>query len=163
MPPNTSPTLLRLDASHAEAVADLEGRCFSLPWTSQQYRSALQRPSFAAFGAFIDGTLAGYVSLFVSADEAEIVNVGVLPQFRGQGLARRLMSLTLDALRRTGRNRAVLDVREGNGPALGLYASLGFSEAGRRRGYYVDTGEDAIVMELRLESPPSGVGGSPPA
>jgi ribosomal-protein-alanine N-acetyltransferase len=145
-----SPSLLRLDAGHAEAMAALEAQCFSLPWNLRQCLNALSQPAYAAFGAFIGGELAGYVSIYHTPDEVEILNIAVLPDFRRQGLGRRLLGIALDTAGRMGLRRAVLDVREGNTAALRLYAGFGFTAAGRRRRYYADTGEDALVLARPL-------------
>ncbi len=96
-------------------------------------------------GATIGGPV-GFIIARWLGDECEIMSIGVHPQYRRRGLGRML----LETLRRTalahGKTSWILEVREYNTAALSLYQSVGFVEVGRRRGYYVDTGEAAILM-----------------
>jgi len=85
--------------------------------------------------------LAALVYRRVADGEFEILNLAVAPEARRQGLARALIE---EALRRGG--RWFLEVRESNAAARALYGSVGFREAGERRGYYSDPPEKAIVM-----------------
>ena len=75
------------------------------------------------------------------------------PAARRRGLGRRLLLLALQAGRKMGMQKAILEVREGNVAALALYRASGFVQAGRRRRYYADTGEDALVLERPLAEP----------
>lgn len=153
-------TARRLAPDSARAMWELERRCFSLPWSEEQCRAAFQQPSFAAFGLRDGDRLVAYISLYlVAAPEAasytpcgelEILNLAVDPQARRRGLGRRLLGLALQAGRKMGMQKAILEVREHNVPALALYRACGFVPAGRRPRYYADTGEDALVLELPL-------------
>jgi ribosomal-protein-alanine acetyltransferase len=94
--------------------------------------------------------LAGFALAWRAADELHLTDLGVLPAFRRQGLARRLV-LELLAEARAGALRVVLlEVRASNAAALALYQGLGFVELDRRRRYYSDPEEDAVVMQLEL-------------
>ena len=73
-----------------------------------------------------------------------------------RGVARKLFSSLAEELGRSGVAEIILEVRAGNEPAQGLYRSLGFVEEGRRRGYYADPVEDAVLMRLRLKTVGSG-------
>jgi len=79
-----------------------------------------------------------------------VVTLAVRPECRRQGLGRRLMAELLAEARRRGADEVTLEVRAGNAPAQGLYAALGFQAVARRRGYYPDNNEDALVMRLDL-------------
>lgn len=150
----------RLDAGNAHAMWELESICFSLPWSEEQCRAAFGQPAFAAFGLWVGRELLAYVSLYhaggwqgaadVSDGELEILNLAVAPAMRRQGLGRRLLSLALQAGCKMGMQKAILEVREGNRAALALYRACGFIQSGRRRRYYADTGEDALVLERPL-------------
>ena len=141
---------------------ELERRCFTLPWSEEQCRAAFGQPAFAAFGLWSGGRLLAYISLYClgapgasypTGGELEILNLAVEPAARRQGLGRRLLLLALQAGRKMGMQKAILEVREGNGPALALYRASGFIQSGRRRRYYADTGEDALVLECPLAEP----------
>ena len=90
---------------------------------------------------------------YAPCGELEILNLAVEPAARRRGCGRRLLLLALQAGRKMGMQKAILEVREGNVPALALYRASGFSETGRRRRYYADTGEDALVLECPLAEP----------
>ena len=152
----------RLDAASARAVWALERRCFSLPWSEEQCRAAFAQPAFAAFGLWSGARLLAYISLYClgatgasypPCGELEILNLAVEPAARRRGCGRRLLLLALQAGRKMGMQKAILEVREGNAPALALYRACGFGETGRRRRYYADTGEDALVLECPLAEP----------
>lgn len=92
----------------------------------------------------------GLVAFRVVAAEAEILNVAVSLEFRRQGIGRLLIDYALAEARSAGAKHAFLEVRESNVAARGLYARLGFSEAGRRRGYYRNPVEDALLLSRAL-------------
>ena len=96
----------------------------------------------------------GYLCLWAVADEVHVTNLAVDPAWRGEGIGRFLLGTLLVRHRAAGARRAFLEVRPGNTEARRLYQSLGFREVGRRRGYYVDTGEDALLLEARLDEGP---------
>jgi ribosomal-protein-alanine N-acetyltransferase len=81
----------------------------------------------------------------VVAGEGEILRVGVLPAFRRRGFARRLLEKTFFNMDKDA-TQWFLEVRERNAAAIGLYRSFGFYEIGRRKAYYRDTGEAAVLM-----------------
>lgn len=81
-------------------------------------------------------------------DEAHITIVGVCPDYQHQGLGQAMLLALLSRARQRGLERATLEVKASNQPAISLYQKFGFKVAGRRRGYYQDTGEDALILWL---------------
>jgi ribosomal-protein-alanine N-acetyltransferase len=98
--------------------------------------------------------LAGFIVSRLVAGELHVNNVAVRPEFRGRGLAVRLLEAVLTQGRRGGARIAFLEVRAGNAAAEGLYRRCGFQVTGRRRRYYRQPEEDALLMSLLLESSP---------
>lgn len=137
---------MRLAPEHAALVYALELRCFALPWSEAQCRAALAQPAFAAFGLFYGEDLIGYISVYHAAGELEILNLGVIPEKRRQGFGRRILTSALQAARKMGMQKALLEVRPSNTAAIALYESCGFQQAGIRPHYYTDTGEDALIL-----------------
>jgi ribosomal-protein-alanine N-acetyltransferase len=135
------------------AVVDLERRTFAQPWSADLFLRELRLPFsriiLARTPSAAGPQLAGYVCHWVKAEEVEIQNVAVAPEWRRQSVARRLLEYVLAQAAETGAERAALEVRIHNHPAIRLYHALGFREVGRRRGYYAD-GEEALLMELRI-------------
>ena len=98
--------------------------------------------------------VAGFIVSRLVAGELHVNNVAVRPEFRRHGLAARLLEAVLTHGRRGGAQIAFLEVRAGNAAAQGLYRRCGFQVTGRRRRYYRQPEEDALLMSLLLESSP---------
>jgi ribosomal-protein-alanine N-acetyltransferase len=94
--------------------------------------------------------IAAYVVFYMAATEGHIMNVAVDPQTRRKHLATKLLAHTFELLRNKGITECYLEVREGNLDAHRLYLNFGFEVIGRRRKYYIETGEDALVMRFFL-------------
>jgi len=148
----------RLDLPDLPALAALERRCFSMPWGEREFRLGLVGGVFKVFGLHGPQGLAAYISFHHILDEMEVLNIAVHPDLRRRGLGARLLGLALGICAGLGVRTAHLEVRTGNAPARALYARFGFVQTGLRRGYYTDTGEDAVLMALDLPAP-----GLPPA
>ncbi|WP_296304610.1 ribosomal protein S18-alanine N-acetyltransferase [uncultured Desulfovibrio sp.] len=145
--PGTDLTFRRLHAGDAQAMFRLEKCCFSQPWTEEQCRAAFLQPAFAAFGLLEPAGLVAYISFYHSADELEILNIAVTPGRRRQGLGRRVLGMALQVAGKMGIKKSLLEVRESNLPAIGLYESFDFRPVGRRRNYYRAPDEDALIYE----------------
>lgn len=139
-----------MTAEHIPQIAAIERSCFSHPWSEEMLRETLWNDAaviVAAEGE--DGTVWGYAGLQVVLDEGYIDNIAVAPAYRRQGVADELLS----AFERFGREKLAfltLEVRQSNAPAIALYKKHGFRAAGRRKNYYDDPKEDAIIMTLEL-------------
>lgn len=129
-----------------DGIASLEEMCFTTPWT----RSSLEEDLAAQISTYIvaetEGQIVGYVGIWKVTDEGHINNVAVSPMYRRRRIATGLIEAMLKATEAAGVKSHTLEVRAGNEPARRLYAGLGFQEAGLRKGYYQDNGEDAIIM-----------------
>ena len=143
--------LTTMTAEHIPQIAALEKTCFSHPWSEELLRQALWNEAAAIVVAEgEDGTVLGYAGVSTVLDEGYIDNVAVDPRFRRQGVADELVA----ALARFGRAKLAfltLEVRASNAPAIALYAKHGFQQAGRRKHYYDDPKEDAIIMTLEFD------------
>lgn len=98
-----------------------------------------------------DGEIAGIIVIRSAADEAEILNLAVLPALRRRGFARALLLAALAAARELHVRHAFLEVRESNLGARAFYSHCGFIETGRRRAYYRQPAGDAVLLTLRLD------------
>ena len=134
---------------------EIECASFSEPWSENSLTEFIvNREMRFCLAAREDGSpgakVLGYVGFQYVLDEGEIANLAVDPDCRGKGVGFAL----LEALARECQRRKIrmihLEVRPSNAGALSLYRKCGFEEAGRRRGYYADTGEDALLMTRRL-------------
>lgn len=132
-------------------VVDLERRCHEFPWTRGNFADSLA----AGYDARVlreSGTLAGYGVVMRAPDEAHLLNITVAPDLQRCGRGTTLLLHLFERARASGAQRMLLEVRPGNAGALALYRRHGFTEIGRRRGYYpaAKGREDAIVMERAL-------------
>ena len=146
-------TILDAREEHIAPIAALEKQCFSSPWTEDMLRTQL-RDGHLFLAAVEDGDVLGYVGLMYVLDEGYISNIAVSPRHRRQGVAGAL----LEELARRCRTRKLrfmtLEVRAGNTPALALYEKHGFRQVGRRKKYYENPPEDAILMTLEFAETP---------
>lgn len=135
-----------METADLEAVKELEQACFSEYWSENLLRQALESKFDTLFVCICQGKVAGYSVVRVLAGEGEIQRIAVFPEFRRQGIARKLMDAMTEFARREQVSAIALEVRESNVPARNLYESYGFKEEAVRKGYYHDPVEDAIIM-----------------
>lgn len=142
--------IIPMTPAHLPQAAALERACFSHPWTEQALAEDLDNELLTLLAAVgEDGTLLGYGEVRTVLDEGTLERIAVAPQFRRHGAAEALLRRFLD----DGRGKLAfltLEVRAGNAPAIGLYEKLGFEVVGRRRSYYREEGEDALLMTVVL-------------
>ncbi|MBQ9558145.1 MAG: ribosomal protein S18-alanine N-acetyltransferase [Clostridia bacterium] len=143
-------TIYPFTPADLDAVLEAERVCFAHPWTRDDFEAALSVRGYRGFVAREDGKLAAYAVVMVLADEATVANVAVLPEYRRRGIAKALLTASLDSCREDGAAVCFLEVRESNGAARKLYESFGFAEIAVRRGYYDSPVEDAIIMKKEL-------------
>jgi len=96
------------------------------------------------------GAVVGFAVVGLVPPEAELESIAVSAGYQRQGVAQRLFEAMLEEFGQAQVREVLLEVRESNQAARAFYASLGFGEEGRRRGYYADPVEDAVLMRLRL-------------
>ena len=138
-------------------VVEIEESCRLSIWGWEAYHAELSKPEaimLVARRAVRDWqtgqSLYGFVAGRVAADELHINNIGVRETARARGVGTSLLRAALATARRLGAERALLEVRAGNLAAQALYRRCGFEVAGRRRNYYRDPVEDALVMSAPL-------------
>ena len=144
-------SLQRMKADDLAAVLAIERASFPNPWPATSFLGEIQNtpvshPYVAVSGSGDTERLIGYVLFWLIADEAQINNFAVHPDFRRRGIGLALMRKVLDLIQGLGGSYVILEVRQSNQAAQSLYLKLGFSEIGRRRSYYFNPEEDALVM-----------------
>src|SRR6266511_2322125 len=130
-------------------VVDLDHKSFSLPWPERSFRFELSaNPASRCWVTELDGKVVGMIVVWLIVDEAHVATLATHPEFRRQGIAQGLLSHALRHLIEEGAHSSFLEVRESNVPAQEMYRKFGYEETGRRRRYYKDNDEDAILMNL---------------
>jgi [ribosomal protein S18]-alanine N-acetyltransferase len=139
-------------AADLDDIVALERQSFSDPWSRASFAEALAQP-WVEFRCICapGGALLGYVVASFVADEGEIASIAVAPAARRQGVGRSLLDWVVGEGERRGTGALYLEVRESNTAARALYRSRGFLEVGRRRAYYRNPTEDAMVLRLSMD------------
>jgi len=140
-----------------DSVLAIERASFPTPWSRGAFLYELKENQVArCWVARVARDVVGYLCVWEVGSELHITNLAVHPAWRRRGIARSLLGAILEDARRRRLTSAVLEVRPTNREARGLYERSGFQVIGRRKGYYYDTGEDALVMEANLFAAPAG-------
>ena len=149
--PSTPPPLSLRIARGADApvLAALEAACFPSAWTPEQLAAELGHATGIGLLASHAEAPVGYALYRVAFDEAELLRLAVLPEWRRRGAARELLARGEAALRVRGCHASFLEVREENLPAIRLYESCGWRRVGRRARYYPD-GAAALLYRREL-------------
>ena len=140
-----------MNAAHVAQIAQLEKICFSDPWSERSIASELDNQLAFWLVATEGETVAGYIGSQTVMDETDMMNVAVHPDFRRQGIAEALIHSLVEQLKAMGSHCLTLEVRASNAPAIALYEKLGFSEIGRRKNYYRNPREDALILRKEWE------------
>ena len=140
-----------MDRSHLPQVCAIERACFAKPWSEQIFAEELFHDTVSLVVAEgEDGTVLGCGELGVVLDEGCLERIAVVPAYRRQGVAEEI----LGAFLRFGEAHLAfltLEVRASNAPAIALYEKMGFETVGRRKNYYADLHEDAILMTVEFD------------
>ena len=131
---------------HVVQVAELEKICFADPWSEKSIASELENPLSYWLVALEGDTVAGYVGSQTVLGETDMMNVAVRREFRRQGVAEALIKALIEELKKRESHCLTLEVRDSNAPARALYEKLGFLEVGRRKNYYRNPREDALIL-----------------
>ena len=149
-------TVRPASSADAEAILTLEQACAEAPhWSPAVWQRILsyeeaQQPARATFIAERSSGILGFAVVNCAATVAELESIAVHPSTRCQGIGKALCHAAFDWSRSAGAAVIELEVRASSLAAHALYASLGFTEQGRRPGYYRDPSDDAILMSAPL-------------
>lgn len=133
----------------ADAVAVVEEKCFSTPWSRDSFwRDASNTDAYylLAIDEEADNRIVGYVGCWILSHEGSITNVAVDPAYRRQGIGRRMLLRLIDIVKEKGVTALTLEARASNMPAIKLYEGLGFRSVGQRPKYYTNPVEAAEIM-----------------
>ena len=140
-----------MNSSHVAQIANLEKLCFSDPWSENSIASELDNKLAFWLVATEADRVAGYIGSQTVMDETDMMNVAVHPDYRRKGIAEALVNTLVENLQKLGSHCLTLEVRASNTPAITLYEKLGFSEIGRRKNYYRNPREDALILRKEWE------------
>jgi ribosomal-protein-alanine N-acetyltransferase len=130
----------------ASQIASLEAEIFTDPWNRADIVSTISTEGSMCYSAISDGKIIGYILGRQIPPEGEIYRIATHPEMRRRGIAYRLLDYAVKTERGVGLEDLFLEVREGNHAARGLYEAYGFRPIGKRKNYYKNPTDDAIVM-----------------
>ncbi|MEM1173102.1 MAG: ribosomal protein S18-alanine N-acetyltransferase [Cyanobacteria bacterium P01_H01_bin.35] len=163
-------TIQKMRYEHISRVVELDRLCFAGLWNAEGYERELESPNsdmlilvisqntkdrkekvtskssnFQSQPTF-NQSIIGVGCLWAILEEAHITILGIHPQYQRLGFGQLLLYTLMRSAWERGLERATLEVAASNFSALSLYHKFGFQDVGRRRGYYQQTGEDALIL-----------------
>ncbi len=128
----------------------IEQSVFSYHWTYPNLQSSVAHKNCGCVLRNASGKMLGYFIAMDVVDEMHLLKIAVAEEFHGKGYGRLLMNRAIEIARELKMDSMLLEVRPTNNAAVALYKNTGFETIGVRKGYYIDTKEDALVMRLEL-------------
>ena len=148
-PPLDEVVVSRMRRKHLNRVLDIEGEVYPRPWSMTLFLSELAQPESRAYFVAEHGqSLIGYCGLMFANNEAHFLNAAVTPGYQGRKVGSRLFYVMMEEAITRKVEAIVLEVRLSNVLAQKIYVRFGFEHVDTRKGYYVETKEDALVMAL---------------
>ena len=141
--------IVPIEQRHISSIAKLEKVCFSEPWSAEGLLDSYKNGT-KFFAAENGSHLVGYIGIKAVIDEGYITNVAVFPQYRGKGTATALINKVFEFAKEKSLSFVSLEVRVSNSEAVSLYEKLGFVAEGRRKDFYRNPREDALIMTKRF-------------
>ncbi|MBR4152936.1 MAG: ribosomal protein S18-alanine N-acetyltransferase [Selenomonadaceae bacterium] len=130
----------------ADAVAELELKCFAMPWSRADFLRENNNELAEYIVGELDKKIVAYAGAWISFEQAEVMHVAVEPSLRGKGIGTLIFGELIKAAKKRGATSITLEVRPSNTAAIKLYENFGLKSVGRRKNYYLDNGEDALIM-----------------
>ncbi|MGN0621490.1 MAG: ribosomal protein S18-alanine N-acetyltransferase [Porcipelethomonas sp.] len=137
--------------AQAAAIAGIEKQCIPGGWSEKSFLEAMKQENSVFLSAVSEGVTVGFINGSVVSDEAEIMNIAVLPEYRHNGFADKLIGRFCAEAKEKGAQKVFLEVREMNSPARKLYEKHGFEICGKRKGYYREPSDNAIIMMKNIK------------
>ena len=149
---DTRITLLPMTEAYAPGAARLDQITFpGEAWSEEAFLREARTPTsfYVVAVAVLGEEVVGFAGMQQVLDEGYITNIAVAESCRRKGLGRAMLSALIDHCRESGASFLTLEVRQSNAPAIALYESMGFLPEGRRKNFYRQPTEDAILMTKR--------------
>ncbi len=138
-----------MGAEDLDQLMVIEEYSFPTPWKRAMYQNDIANNKTSRFYVIrntVSGELAAYSGTWFIFEEAHVGSIASKKEYRGQRLAEQLLAYTALQAVNEGLEYIILEVRDTNEAAIQLYSRLGFEQVGLRKGYYSDTGEDALLL-----------------
>ena len=152
----TSISFNRLSLIEIPSVIPIEERNSNYPWTQLQFTTSLENSNNLCYLLSLNGKTIGYLIAMLTPDSADILNIGIEPDFQRQGHGTALLKHFIEELRKRDIAEILLEVRVGNKSAIQFYKKQGFEEISVRKNYYIKNSnnrsqrEDGIIMRIEI-------------
>jgi ribosomal-protein-alanine N-acetyltransferase len=133
-------------------VLEIENQSFEFPWSEDDFIRCLRQRNCIGMVAEHDERVAGFMIYELHRNRLHILNFAVAPEFRRKGVGHQMVEKLIGKLSSQRRSRIMLEVRETNLAAQLFFRSLGFRAISVLRDFYVDTTEDAYLMQYRFRT-----------
>lgn len=129
------------------AVMHIENLCFTSRWNESMILFELEGNEFGRFYVYcLEDKVVGFIDFWITFETCQLANIAVHPDYQGHGFSKEMMDLMVHFANELNCENIMLEVRVSNKRAQALYERYEFIEMNRRKGYYSDNGEDAIIM-----------------
>ena len=148
----------RLTPVEIPSVLSIEERNSDYPWSQGQFISSLENGNNLCYCLSLKGKTVGYLIAMLALDSADILNIGIEPDFKRQGYGTSLLNHLIEELRKRDIGEILLEVRARNKPAIQFYKRQGFEGISVRKNYYTKNSknqsnrEDGIIMSIKIPS-----------
>lgn len=143
--------IVPMDESCVDGIYKIETECFSAPWSVDSIKEELTNENAHFLAAKADDRVIGYIGVHEIAGEAYIANVAVLSEYRGYGVASRLMETAENGAKERGCEFISLEVRKSNEKAISLYKKRGYATVGERKDFYTYPAENGLIMTKNFD------------
>ena len=154
----TSISFNKLTPVEIPSALSIEERNSDYPWTQLQFTSSLENRNNLCYCLSLKGKTVGYLIAMLTLDSADILNIGIDPDYKRHGHGTALLNHVIEELRKRDIGEILLEVRAGNKPAIQFYKRQGFEEISVRKNYYMKNSknqshrEDGIIMSIKIPS-----------
>ena len=153
---HTSISFNRLTSIEIPSVLSIEERNSDYPWTQLQFTTSIENSNNLCYSLSLKGKTIGYLIAMLATDSADILNIGIDPEFQRKGHGTALLNYLIEELRKRHIGEILLEVRVGNKSAIQFYKKQGFKEISVRKDYYMNNSnnrsqrEDGIIMRIEI-------------
>jgi len=135
-----------LKEEYLDSITELDKECFTIPWSRNLFALELSNTNTFYILALCNKKVIGYGGVSTVLDEGNITNIAVHPEYRNRKIASRILEMLIEYAICEKLSVLMLELRESNITAYNLYSKFGFEAVGKRKKYYSDNSEDAILM-----------------
>ena len=154
----TSISFNKLTLVEIPLVLSIEEQNSDYPWSQGQFTTSIENSNNICYCLSLNDKTIGYLIAMLALDSADILNIGIEPNFKRQGHGTALLNHLIEELKKRSIGEILLEVRAGNKPAIQFYKKQGFKEISVRKNYYTKNSknqshrEDGIIMSIKIPS-----------